>query len=59
MGDKADIGPARLTTLKTTLCGLDRIREKYKGEYSITPDVEEYAKSKAAKLFFISFFCFK
>jgi hypothetical protein len=52
VGDKADIGPARLTTLKTTLCGLDRIREKYKGEYSITPDVEEYAKSKAAKLFF-------
>ena len=38
--------------MKTTLCGLKRIDEKYKGPYRIIQDVEATRKSEAAKIFF-------
>jgi len=46
------IAKAKLTTLKTTLCGLKRIDEKNKGPYSVVQDTEATQKSNAAKIFF-------
>ena len=47
-----NISDAKILPLKTTLCGLKRIEEKYKGEYRVIQDTEATQKSSAAKIFF-------
>ena len=47
-----NISDAKILPLKTTLCGLKRIEEKYKGEYRVIQDTEATQKSEAAKIFF-------
>tara|TARA_Y100000592_G_scaffold40155_1_gene63741 strand:+ start:71 stop:1318 length:1248 start_codon:yes stop_codon:yes gene_type:complete len=47
-----NISNAKILPLKTTLCGLKRIEEKYKGEYRVIQDTEATQKSEAAKIFF-------
>ena len=47
-----NISPAKVLPLKTTLCGLKRIEEKYKGDYRVIQDTEATQKSEAAKIFF-------
>ena len=47
-----NISDAKILPLKTTLCGLKRIEEKYKGEYRVIQDTEATRKSEAAKIFF-------
>ena len=47
-----NISPAKILPLKTTLCGLKRIEEKYKGDYRVIQDTEATQKSEAAKIFF-------
>ena len=46
------ISKAKTITLKTTLCGLDRINSKYKGGYKVIQDIEATNASKAAKVYF-------
>ena len=47
------ISPARVDPLKTTLCGLKRIEESNKNSpYTVIVDVDQSAKSNAAKIFF-------
>ncbi len=46
------IGEGRVYPLKTTLCGLTRIENKYKKEYKVIQNVEATKKSSAAKIFF-------
>jgi len=48
----ASIARAKITTLKTTLCGLKRIEDTHKGPYRVVQDIEATQKSKAAKIFF-------
>jgi len=46
------IGRAKVTPLKTTLCGLTRIEKKRKNDkFSVIVDKEKSAKSNAAKIF--------
>ena len=46
------IGNAKVTPLKTTLCGLTRIEKKKKNDkFSVIVDKEKSAKSNAAKIF--------
>ena len=47
-----NISDANILPLKTTLCGLKRIEEKYAGEYRVIQDTEATQKSEAAKIFF-------
>jgi len=47
-----NISPAKILPLKTTLCGIKRIEEKYKGPYRVIQDIEATRKSEAAKIFF-------
>ena len=47
-----NISPASILPLKTTLCGIKRIEEKYKGPYRVIQDIEATRKSEAAKIFF-------
>ena len=47
-----NISPATILPLKTTLCGIKRIEEKYKGPYRVIQDIEATQKSSAAKIFF-------
>ena len=47
-----NISDANILPLKTTLCGLKRIEEKYAGEYRVIQDTEATRKSEAAKIFF-------
>ena len=47
-----NISDANILPLKTTLCGLKRIEEKYTGEYRVIQDTEATRKSEAAKIFF-------
>ena len=47
-----NISPAKILPLKTTLCGIKRIEEKYKGPYRVIQDIEATQKSSAAKIFF-------
>lgn len=47
-----NISDAKILPLKTTLCGLKRIEQKYKGEYRVIQDTEATRKSEAAKIFF-------
>jgi len=50
---EAVIGRASVIPLKTTLCGLARIEEKYKNSpYKVVLDKSKMAKSNAAKIFF-------
>ena len=46
------ISKAKTITLKTTLCGLDRINSKYKGGYKVIQDIEATNASQAAKVYF-------
>jgi len=49
----AEILPATIIPLKTTLCGLKRIDKKYKQfKYEVKLDAGKMAKSEAAKIFF-------
>ena len=47
-----NISPAKILPLKTTLCGIKRIEEKYKGPYRVIQDIEATQISSAAKIFF-------
>ena len=47
-----NISPAKILPLKTTLCGIKRIEEKYRGPYRVIQDTEATQKSEAAKIFF-------
>ena len=47
-----NISDANILPLKTTLCGLKRIEQKYAGEYRVIQDTEATQKSEAAKIFF-------
>jgi len=49
---EVSISNAKVLPLKTTLCGLKRIEQKYKGDYRVIQDVEATRKSSAAKIFF-------
>ena len=49
---EVNISNAKVLPLKTTLCGLKRIEEKYKGDYRVIQDTEATQKSEAAKIFF-------
>ena len=49
---EVNISNAKILPLKTTLCGLKRIEEKYKGDYRVIQDTEATQKSEAAKIFF-------
>ena len=51
-GRTATISRAKTITLKTTLCGLDRIDNNYKGNYKVIQDIEATNKSDAAKVYF-------
>ena len=47
-----NISPAKVIPLKTTLCGLERIKKKYPGKYEVIQDVEATNKSEAAKVIY-------
>ena len=46
------ISPAKVIPLKTTLCGLERIKKKYPGKYVVIQDVVATNKSEAAKVIY-------
>ena len=51
--DNVTISKAQIYPLKTTLCGLQRIEDKYKNyPYQVVQDSAATQKSKAAKIFF-------
>ena len=47
-----NIQSGKVISLKTTLCGLSRIDNQYKGDYKVVQDIEATKKSSAAKIFF-------
>ena len=50
---KVTISSGRVIPLRTTLCGLTRIKNKYKNSpYEVIQDVESTNSSSAAKIFF-------